>query len=685
VKINGYYFKQPAYVMQGVGDTNAIYALPLKGIPELGTGNVSEDPDGGELTWSVTTSDPGIGAEFQDEGLCIWGADADWSGYGEATLMVTDAEGMSDSITIPVTVFRDDKTLINAEGKKDYFVPWSPQLDVNRILSVEEHMRKYNKDEGNLDRTIQWSRWRQMEYLKDATFSTFWPLDLNEPGAFWPLEAQYALVDVLLFELRDVGFDTVRIKDPYYTFGSTATEFHPVYDNFNAGVSKRPEESQYVIDEAHRLGMKVVMSNWIGIDTRSTDGVYIETWQATPDPVDSYWRNYQTLMMTSMQVWQNLGVDIAAIADSLELVRPRTSANMAKTSDWFEEIARSARQYYEGPLTCFTSCQWLPGEYIDEAPFWSAIDVLAPAINDDYKPHVQSFDPTLEELIVAWNRLIRNYFQPFQQRYNKPFLAYHAGCLPIDGGAMWGVQLPGHYPARMSIQYVDLQEQRDWYESVLESFSEMEGFFGLGTFWYDFTHWMLGGVNDINMTPRLKPAEAFLSESFGGVAAERMIMLDGDLSDWDGIGVSIEDPAGDNRFHGDDLIRVQGFQDDAYLYCAIQYTALPAGGLTVWLDTGGDNNWDFSIGIGPIQGTEEAWMGNVGDKDLPGRAVGVADVASRENCLEVRLHRRYIYGYSGPISIRVTDANAAWTGDDDSIPSWMLIPSGLSPEHDRLD
>ena len=673
--LNPDYFAHPAYVIQGVSDRDSVFAMPLNGIEELEFYPIVGGADLKNIDWSVEVSHPeGIGANIEGNTLYIWGNNASWTGYGKVTLEAVLGDA-SSSVTIPVTVFRVDKTLISAKGKKEYFVPWSPELDINRILSVEEHMRTYSKDEGELERSIQWSRWKRMEYMRDATFSTFWPVDLNTPGTFWPLESQYAFVDVLLAELRSVGFNAVRVKNPYYSFGLTATEFQPVYDNFNAGVSKRPEESRYVIDEAHRLGMKVIMSNWIGIDTRSTGGVYHETWQASPSPIDEYWENYQALMLDSMKTWQELGVDIAAIADSLELIKPRTLNNMSKTSDWFEEIAVSSRQYYDGPTTCFTSCQWLPGSYIAEAPFWSSVDILAPAINDDYQPHVLTFNASLRELIASWDSRIEEYFQPFQQKLNKPFLAYHAGCPSVDGAAMWGVQFYSHYPLRMTANYLDLEEQQLWYASALTAFGGMEGFFGLGAFWYDFMHFLSGGVNDIGLTPRLKPAEWYLAEVFNGEAISRPIRVDGSAADWTDTGILIEDPSGDNRAAGDDILWVRGTQDGAHLYLGLQYSASPQGGLTVWLDTDENNQWDFYIGIGPNPGNQGTWLGNVQRNGLPNRSVGVADIAVAGGFVEVRLNRRYIDGYQGPIRIRVTDANSAWTADDDTIPLWTMIPA----------
>ena len=676
--LNPDYFTHPAYVIQGISNQEDIFAAPLDGVPEIDLHPTRVQTSCALVKWSVSVEDPSlVDASIEDGTLYVWASTKTSTGVTSVTLCASLEDEDPSYVVIPVIVFGSDRTLSWFSGEKDYFVPWSPQLDINRILSVEEHVTQYGKDEGFLDRSIQWSRWKPMPYLRDATISTLWPMDLYKPGAFWPIEAQIALVDVQLAELRDVGFDTIRSKNLYYSFGLTGTEFQPVYDNFNAGVSKRPEVNRYIVNEAHRLGLNVMMSTVVGIDMRSTDDVYYEPWQSSPEPIEEYWENYYQLMMQSMEEWQELGVDIASIAESLELVPPRTAANMAKTSDAFVRIAEDSRELYEGPLTCYTSCQWLPGQYVSEAPFWSAVDILCPAINDDYKTHVDSFDASVEELAAAWERLINGYFQPFQQEYNKPLMAWHAGCFPLDGSATWGVQFNAHYSERLSQEYLDLEEQRRWYEAAITSFDEMEGFRGFGAFWYHLYYPMLGGVHDVDLSPRLKPAEWFLAEHYGGTATLRPIRIDGDASDWSEKGILIEDTTGDDLPGGDDLLWVRVTQDDMYLYLALQYSATPQGGLSVWLDLQDDGQWDSFVGVGPAFSwyDQAGWIGHVHRSSNPDQSAGAADVTVSEGFVELRLNRRYIDEHAGPIGIRITDAHATWTADDDAIPYWTTVPA----------
>ena len=158
LSFNPDYFAHPACVMQGVTDRELIYAMPLEGVPELGTCPLAGDVSTSDVTWSATSSDPSlIGTAIESSVLYIWGADSASTGTGSVILTAGSGSGTA-AIEIPVVVFQQDKTLVNSEGIKDYLVPWSPQLDINRILSVEEHMEEYGKDDGFLDRSYRWSR-----------------------------------------------------------------------------------------------------------------------------------------------------------------------------------------------------------------------------------------------------------------------------------------------------------------------------------------------------------------------------------------------------------------------------------------------------------------------------------------------------------------------------------------------
>jgi len=377
--LNSPFFAHGAYVMQGVSDPAKVFALPLLGVPELNFLPTVSGTDPSTVTWRLDVSDPeGISAEIRDSVLYVWGNNPSWSGYGTVTLSGATANAQTGSVTIPVTVFRSDKTLINSEGKKDYFVPWSPQLDINSILSVEEHMRKYNKpDIGLLDRTVRFSHWRLMEYRKDVDLSTMW-LNASVTDRQWPMQSQLALVDVCLAELSRLGVNGVRMQNEYYISSEHGTTILPLYGNRNcAGPTKTPEEEAYVICEAHRLGMSVMTGNMVSIG----DGVkWRELFWASPEPLSAFLTNFGELNRASLTRWTQLGVDIVDVCPAVSSLNQNsgTMAQATELSNGIVHIAEAARALYPGPLFHTTCLQvdFFPGESVLEAPFWPSLDIL---------------------------------------------------------------------------------------------------------------------------------------------------------------------------------------------------------------------------------------------------------------------------------------------------------------------
>jgi len=671
VKINDYYFKQPAYVMQGVGDTNAIYALPLKGIPELGTGYVAEDASGGELTWSVTTSDPGIGAGFQDETLYIWGADAKWSGYGEAVLTVIDSDGMSDSIVVPVTVFRDDKTLINPEGKKDYFVPWAPELDINRILSVEEHMRKYEKeDAGLLDRTICFSAWRLMERLNDATKSARWDNEARS-GGWWNQEAQFRLVTMFLEEIQRIGFNAIRITNSFFVRGYRGSTLYPAFD---MGITTMTEEEEaYLINEAHRLGLKVLASEWIGVDMRSVNGVYVEIWQVCPKDLDAFWKSYGKLMRGALSVWTKLGVDIAAIGEGVEVVCAQSSTeNFIRSKEELHDLARTATKYYPGPLTYFAAEIYGPPYDWDRWSIWQDLDILCatPRVTP-HTPLTESPDPTYEELVAGWERVIEEVFEPFQKRWNKPFLAREVGCFSVSGASRLGAYYQLEHRDLVVPGRLDLEEQVRFYRSFFEATSDYDALFGFGAYRYEFNHYNIGGVNDLSWVPRLKPVEAVFEVEFRGSVTPHRITLDGRNTEWDEEDLLVVDDPSDSETGRDEIRKLFAREDDGYLYFLIEYADKPNGNMSIELDWTGDMVADCFITTTWLR-SPACWNSFVG---LAGEAqpICVADAASGEDGMEIRVNKKILKLPDGPYSVRISDSSWNWSKLDDET-DWGCFP-----------
>jgi len=669
--LNPAYFANAAYVLQGVEDRDKVFALPLRGVPELAFLPTSAGLDPASVTWSLQVSHPeGIGAEIADNTLYIWGNGASWSGYGTVTLSGATADAQTGSVTIPVTVFRSDKTLVNSQGKKDYFVPWSPQLDINRILSVEEHMRKYNKDDGLLDRMIRFSRWRLMEYRKDVDVMTLWFNELIPYAGGWDEQAQFALVDVFLGEFLRNGVNGVRMGNAYYFPGLTGTEIAPRYDVAWFGVTKRPEEIAYVVNEAHRLGMSVLLGNTYYPHVAERG---YELFDANPTPLNAFYANVEKQNHTSLLEWTALGMDMVEIGSGLESPHayPDTSQEATFINDALAGMADGARQAYPGPIAHYGNPfgTLFPGKIMLDAPLWEHFDVIGAGLGAlRLTPYAS---PTLEQLVQGWKRTIRDVFSPFQQRYDKPFLALDNGCFAVAGCANWGSYCHLIPEARFSSSATSLREMQLYYLSQDAAFKEMEGYFGPGWHYYSLTPYDVGSVRDRSINPRMK-VEDVIQLLFLGGTTPRKITIDGSLSDWQDVPITASDPAGDS--HGaNDLVALRFAEDDEYYFFRVDYTAPPAGFLSIDLDAGGDARRDAFLLLNNVYTADGTWWGDSFVHRSDGRKIGFVDSIDSGASIELRVAKRFLQGILSASSLRVhlVHCDKQWKVEDET--GWFRV------------
>jgi hypothetical protein len=663
--LNPAYFAHAAYVMQAVSDRDKVFAMPLLGVAELAFSPTMTDIDPSTVTWSFEVSHPaGIGAAIEDYTLYIWGSNLSWSGYGEVMLTGITADGHSGSVTIPITVFRTDKTLTDSDRKKDYFIPWSPQIDINRILSVEEHMRKYSKDEGELDRTIQWSRWTKMVPRHDVDLADIWLNELRSDGD-WPQSTQFALVDVFLSDLRHLGIDAIRTLNAYCIADAESTDIYPNYNWNYFTLTKRPEEESYVINEAHRLGMTVATGNMVNIESETH---WEELYAASPAPMETFFGNLEALNSRSLDRWTQLGVDMVDLCPAVSSMNKydNTYQQAVQSSDGIVDLVRNARESYPGPLmhAAHYMADFFPGESILRAQFWEEFDVIGMSgwsIRLTDNP-----SPTTQELVNGWRALITNYFQPFQQRFDKPFLMWENGCLAAAGCARYGLicdRMPGYDALQPS-----LEDMARYYCAQDEAFQTMHGYYGPGWYRFPLHPYHRGGVRDtITATPRLK-IEDTIQEICRGYAVPRIIQIDSDPSDWIGSYVVGTDPLGDAR-GVNDITSVSFTQDDDYLYFGVRYAAPPStpGLMILRLDGGGASV--VEVFLNNIWTQIHDWKSDIYQGQMgTGPVIGFADAIDAGSMIEVRIARRFLSGYlNGPsLTAQIVNFTQDWRPQDEA-------------------
>jgi hypothetical protein len=472
-KINDYYFQHSAYVMQGVDDLDSIYALPLEGIPELGTGYVAIDSDSDELSWVVVTSDPAIGAGFQDDTLYIWGADASWSGYGSVTLSASDETGASDSIEIPVTVFRKDKTLVNPEGKEDYFVPWSPSFAAEDFVrGIHVGVNTYNWHES-------------VEMLPEDYFEYILSLNAGWVGLSICLHVHDSLDSTVSPSTDLLGAETYSDEDLARIVHELKSRGLRVYWTL-------------AFDE-HRDGEpgKQVRRDHFGNPTAYETGfeswrIRKEYWPWDPDFkghdefVAQLFETYTSQAVHYASLAEDLGVDMFSLGTETKwLFRTPDEPEMASGA-YAAELRRmvaEVRKVYGGVLTYDQNGSaplYGPEGSLDvwgdlglDAIGLSAYFALTGA-NPLGMPH------SVDDLQGAWARIFRDYLIPLKERNpGLPLYFLEFGCTDKPGGA--SAPVDSTKPPRV---FVDRnhdglddgeEEQANYYEALFRTVQEYPG------------------------------------------------------------------------------------------------------------------------------------------------------------------------------------------------------------------
>jgi hypothetical protein len=666
-EINDFYFtSHPATLMQGVTDRDKIFEMPLDGIPELGA-VMGTDANGDSLEWSVESNHSAVDAYIQNDMLYIAATDPLWTGDTSVTVTLTDETGLEDRVNIPVVVFKTDRTRINSEGVKEYYIPWGVELDINRIVSVEEHMRQYDKEDlGLLDRTLRFSPWRIMEYLKDVTISG-WANEIVTDGGFTQ-ELMFGGVDVIFDDLLALGVNGIRLENNYYLNSLNGSTILPVYSRWNASPTKNPEEETYIINEAHRRGFNVIMTNWFGVDTASTGGVFYEACQAKPKDEEAFWGSHLNLTLESVMRWTSLGVEIMSICDSLDGIGDGSYSSRLLTEKSFINAINESKKITPGSVTAFTSTHHLlPNERILFSDIWDAADILIVSLNYDDKPYASSNDPSLGEVVASMKRYIDNYFQPFQRRFNKPFLPHENGCWSFDGAIKWGM-------------YAEFREEKPWVVDISDmelyyrahsiAYSDMDGYFGPGWYVYAINPYTAGLMNDRGPVPRLK-IDGLIEELFTGSRTSHLIKIDGQSSDWTSNLVIAEDPIGDNA-SGDDITSLSAYEDESYLYLNVGYNNSPKGPLMIEFDMDSDGHGDYFLECNNFYTEYGTWKAFLSPQRWGNPVVGFADMEATSRSLELRIAKRFLGKYSS-ISVRLEDRSSNWSSVEDRTPYYELF------------
>ncbi|MGB5904049.1 MAG: carbohydrate-binding domain-containing protein [Xanthobacteraceae bacterium] len=256
------------------------------------------------------------------------------------------------------------------------------------------------------------------------------------------------------------------------------------------------------VSDAHALGLSVLLKPMLSALDGTTAGSKI----VPTDPAE-FFASYKAQMLEFAQVAQQAG------AGSLSIGNELSSLSGAQYQGYWTDLIDSIRQVYHGQLTYSAAT--------DEAghvSFWDQLDEIG--INA-YPPLTSKLDPSVNEMIAAWNNVPKDnywaaamdhkspvdFFHSLATEYGKQIVFTETGYRSLDGtnisaGGWSGSTTP------------DVKEQADAFDAFFQVWSSVGGNWFKGA---EIWNWDTDNLySPTGYSPMGKPAQSLITDWFGG-------------------------------------------------------------------------------------------------------------------------------------------------------------------------
>lgn len=296
--------------------------------------------------------------------------------------------------------------------------------------------------------------------------------------------------------LAATNANAISIAPRFFTAGMTSNE---VIDD--PGKTESDANIAATIADAHALGLSVLLKPMVtGLDGTGAH-------ELRPGDAGAFFASYKAEMLDLARIAEQTGVETLSIGNELS----KLSGDQYRA--YWADLVGSVRDVYHGQLTYAAGT--------DEAihvGFWDLVDEIG--VNA-YPPLTTKTDPTVAEMVAAWNSVSANdywaaamdhkspveFMHSLAVEHGKPLLFTETGYRSVDGANI----APGGWTGSST---QDVQEQRDAFEAFFQVWGSHGGS------WFKGAHiWEWDPDNAYSPTgysPMDKPAEQLITDWFGG-------------------------------------------------------------------------------------------------------------------------------------------------------------------------
>lgn len=290
--------------------------------------------------------------------------------------------------------------------------------------------------------------------------------------------------------------NAISIAPRFFTGGMTSSEVIA-----DPGKTESDANIAATIADAHALGLSVLLKPMVtGLDGTGAH-------ELRPGDVDAFFASYKAETLDLARIAEQTGVETLSIGNELS----KLSGDQYRA--YWADLVQSVRDVYHGQLTYAAGT--------DEAihvGFWDLVDEIG--VNA-YPPLTTKTDPTVAEMVAAWNSVSANdywaaamdhkspveFMHSLAVEHGKPLLFTETGYRSVDGANI----APGGWTGSST---QDVQEQRDAFEAFFQVWGSHGGS------WFKGAHiWEWDPDNAYSPTgysPMDKPAEQLITDWFGG-------------------------------------------------------------------------------------------------------------------------------------------------------------------------
>jgi serralysin len=296
-------------------------------------------------------------------------------------------------------------------------------------------------------------------------------------------------------EVAATGANSIELSPRLFTQTKTSNDViaDPAKTESDANIAA-------AIQQAHDLGLSVLLKpNVTGLDGTNQARI-------TPSDPAAFFASYTAEMVDLARVAQQAGAESFSIGNEL------SALSGSQYRDYWVTLIDDVRQVYSGQITYSAAT-----DEANHVSFWDQVDVIG--INA-YPPLTSSLDPTVADMVTAWNSVPKDNYWAAAMNYQSPVDFFHS--LSLEYGKQVEFTETGYRsldgtnisPGGGSGSTPDPQEQLDAFNAFFQVWSSEGGswFRGAQIWGSDIAY----DSSPTSYSPLGKPAEGLIREWYSG-------------------------------------------------------------------------------------------------------------------------------------------------------------------------